>query len=100
MSKKLWNVFHGYDVDGGFGDPVYTKHLVGTVEATDEEMKAFLQKWDQPEVYEHPYGDLVCHSVRAVEVAVQALDGFEPYSTDPEDYWNVSIREMKERASK
>ena len=99
MSKKLWNVFHGYDVDGGFGDAVWSENLVGTVEATDEEMEAFLQKWNRPEIYEHPYDDLTCHSIRVEEVTVQTLDGFEPYSTDPDDEFNVGIREMKGLAS-
>lgn len=99
MSKKLWNVFHCYDVDGGFGDAIPAEDLVGTVEATDEEMEAFLQKWNQPEVYEHPYADLECHFVQAVEVTVQTLDGFEPYSTDPNDRFNVGIQKMKEPTS-
>ena len=98
--KKLWNIFHCYGTDGGFGDYIPQEDHVGTVEATEEEIKEFLEKWDKPEVYEKPYAELDCHAVRAVPVEVVELKGFEPYSTDPEDWFNRRIREMKERASK
>lgn len=31
MEKKLWNVFEGVDLDGGYGDAVYTEKMAGTV---------------------------------------------------------------------
>lgn len=92
--KKLWNIFHCYDTDGGFGDCVPQEDLVGTVEATEEEIKEFLKKWDKPEIYEEPYAAMLCHAVRVVPVEVVELKGFEPYSTDPDDGFNQGIREM------
>ena len=97
MAKKLWNIFHGYDVDGGFGDPVYQEDLVATVEATDDEIKEFVEKWNKSEVYDRPYGYLECHAVFAREVEVKMLQGLEPYSTDPDDWMNRGIQEMKSR---
>ena len=98
MIKKLWNIFHSYDVDGGFGDAVNREELVATVEATDEEIKDFIKKWDAPEVYEKPYAYLECHNVYALEVEVKELQDLEPYSTDPENRMNRGIQEMKTRS--
>lgn len=86
MAKKSWNIFHQYDVDGGFGDPVATEDLVATVEATDEEIKEFLRVWNKPEVYSRPYCDLYHHGVQAVEVKMTKLCDVVPYSNDPDDY--------------
>ena len=94
--KKLWNIFHCYYVDGGFGDGVLQADLVGTVEATEEEINEFLKKWNKPEVYDDPYTALECHAVRAEPVEVVEFKGFEPYSTDPDDWFNKGIQEMKE----
>lgn len=93
--KKLWNIYHCYGADGGFGDYVPQTVNVGTVEATEDEIKDFVDKWDQPEIYDKPYDELDCHHVYAEPVEVVALSGFEPYSTDPEDWFNQGIREMK-----
>lgn len=95
MAKKLWNIFHAYDVDGGFGDPVGVEDLVATVEATDDEIKEFVEKWNKPECYEKPYCYMECHRVYTREVQVKTLQGLEPYSTDPDDWMNRGIQDLK-----
>ena len=96
--KRMYAIYHIYDADGGFGDAVMEEDHVATVMATEEEIKVFLKKWDKPEVYEHPYDDLACHHVRAEVVELEDLNTLEPYSTDPDDYFNEGIREMKEKS--
>lgn len=98
--KKLYAIYHTYDTDGGFGDAIPQTDHVATVMATEEEIKEFLDKWCKPEVYEHPYADLSCHYVHAEPVEVVELAACEPYSTDPDDWFNRGIREMNERAQK
>ena len=97
MGKKLWNIYHGYDVDGGFGDAIPTCELVGTAKATEDEINRFVQKWDQPEVYDHPYADLCCHHVYAEEVKIVDMKKFKPYSMDPDDWFNQGIQREKEQ---
>lgn len=80
MEKKLWNIYEESDVDGGFGDAVWAQNLVGTVMATDEEIKEFLEYWDKPRVYDHPYADLMEHHIVAEEVHTVDIHGFEPYN--------------------
>lgn len=84
MEKKLFAVFHEYDVDGGFGDAVGTSDFVGCIYATDEEAKAYLEKWDKPKVYAHPYSDLYCFGVKLEEVKIYDGDimDFAPYGPD------------------
>ena len=66
--KKLWNVIHLYDEDGGFGDAISEEELVCTIYATDEEAKAFEEKYDKPYVYDRPYASLSCHGIYLEEV--------------------------------
>ncbi len=66
--KKVWNVIHIFDVDGGFGDAIYEEEVVLTIYATDEEAKAFEEKYNKPYVYDHPWMDLTCHGVCLEEV--------------------------------
>ena len=93
--KKLWNIFHEYDVDSGMGGAMPIYDLVGTVEATEDEINRFIQKWNKPEVYDHPYDDLRCHTVYAKEVKFVDLNELEPYSTDPLDWFVDGIRRWK-----
>ena len=84
--RKLYNIFHQFDVDGGFGDAVGKRMHVGLVKATEEEIKNFLEIWDKPRVYEHPYSDLYEHSVVAEEVKVAELKDVVPYDPATRDW--------------
>ena len=79
MAKKLWNIFHVYDTDGGFGDAITQTELVGTVEATDEEIAEFVKKWNNPQVYDSPYADLYFGGVFVDEVKIENLATLIPY---------------------
>lgn len=78
--KKLWNIYHIYDVDGGYGDAVQITDLVGTVSATDEQIDLIVEYWNKPRVYAHPYDDLTEHTIIKEEVKpIYDLVNFEPY---------------------
>ena len=93
MSKKFYAIFHGVDEDGGFGDAVYTESMMGVVEATQEEIDAFIQKWNKPVIYDTPYADLSCHNVRAEEIQFVDLDKLNPYGED--DYYGLQAKEYE-----
>ena len=57
--KGLYVISHGYEVDGGFGDAIYTEMPIGIVE-TEEKAKAYCEKWNNEHVYDTPYADLSC----------------------------------------
>ena len=78
--KKLWNIYHVYDVDGGCGDAVEVRQLVGTILATDEDIDKFVEHWNHPRVYDKPYADLTEHTIVKEEVKiVEHIAEFEPY---------------------
>ena len=68
--SHLWAVYHCYDEDGGFGDAVSVRDLVGIAKASLLEKEEFLEKWDKPEVYAQPYADLHYHGVEIEEVII------------------------------
>ena len=97
-NKKLWNVVHYFTVDGGFGDAIPSEEVVATIYATDEEAYEFVEKYDNPYVYDHPYADLVCHGVELVEIVpvdVNDLDEkkLEKDLHSPDYTWNPEWEE-------
>lgn len=94
MKKKLWAIYHLLTVDGGYGDAIPQDEMVGIVEATDEEIKAFVEKYDRPVVYDEPYDKLTCHGIQAQEIKViHNLDEVEPYG--PDDYYGQKAEEYE-----
>lgn len=77
--SHLYNIYHCYDVDGGFGDAVPQREHVALVEATEEEIIEFLNHWDRPRVYDIPYAKLKEHHVEAEIVKIQELKDVQPY---------------------
>lgn len=95
MEKKLWAIYHDYDVDGGFGDSIHETEMVGVVQATEEEIEAFIQKYDKPIIYDKPYDELYCHSVRVEEIEMTSLDSICPYGRD--DCYGLMAKEYEVR---
>ena len=50
---KIYNVFHVYDVDGGFGDAITEETSVATF-VNKEDADAFVAKYNKPYVYDNP----------------------------------------------
>ena len=84
--SHLYNIFHIYDTDGGFGDAVEKKDFIACVEATEEEIDEFLEKWDKPRIYDHPYADLREHEVIAKRVDIMDLSDVQPYNPRTRDW--------------
>lgn len=97
MEKKLYAIYHIYDEDGGFGDAVCIRDMVGVVWATKEELDAFLKQWDKMEVYDIPYATLTCHAIEAEAIEPTDISQFKPYSTDPDDWFNRGIKEYSQK---
>lgn len=85
----LYQIFHEYDVDGGFGDPVSTTEMIAVVDATQEQVDEFLKVWDKPRICDHPYGDLYEHHVIARAIPVDQIKRIEdvvPYDPETRDW--------------
>ena len=79
----LYQIFHCYDVDGGFGDAVPEEDIIATVDATPEEIEAFLKEWDHPRIYDRPYGELWEHHICATCIEVtHKLSELQPYNPE------------------
>jgi hypothetical protein len=70
---KIYNVYHCYDVDSGYGDAVEKEMLVATFES-EMDAKAFVEKYSDPYVYRKPYDELYCNQyiVRKTELVTHA----------------------------
>ena len=67
-AKKLWQIMHDFDVDGGFGDAISESEVVMTFMGTEDEVKALIDKYDKPYPYDKPYNWLWINSYRYEEV--------------------------------
>lgn len=55
----LYGIYHGYHVDGGYGDAIWNCKLI--CYCRDEETaKKFVRKYSNRHVYDTPYADLYC----------------------------------------
>ena len=75
---KIYLIIHEFDKDGGFGDAVSCREVLGafTDKAKAEE---YAERWDTPTVYWRPYADLYYHGISVEEVDVDALQ----FDVDP-----------------
>ena len=73
---KVYVIKHGYDVDSGYGDAVYTEEILHIV-ADEQTAIDYCKKWDKPYVYFSyaPYADLTRNHVFYEEMNVlESLD--------------------------
>ena len=66
----IYLVKHGYSVDGGFGDAVWTEVTV-TAFTKEEDAKAFVACYSNEHVYDKPYAELVCGGLTVVPMEVE-----------------------------
>lgn len=81
---KVYNVYHEYDTDGGFGDAIEQADLVATF-ASEDDAKAFVEKYSQPYVYDRPYNELWCNKLFISETEIITHAEFD-INKNPEDY--------------
>lgn len=92
-NKELYGIYHGFDEDGGYGDAIYEEVLVGVVQATETEIREFVEKYDKPIVYGHPYDDLTAHHIRAEKITITDICKVKPYGDD--DYYSQLAEEYE-----
>ena len=82
---KIYMVMHDYGVDGGFGDYIRESECVGTFECR-EDAEAFIKRFAKPHVYDVPYDDLDCGSLRIEETVVMPK-GCNMDAIDSSEFW-------------
>lgn len=85
--NAIYIVYHGYEVDGGFGDPVPERDVVCAF-ATEEEAKAYVEKWDNTIIYDKPYAYLTTHSLDYEKLDMNTHD----IDTPPYKRWEEETR--------
>ena len=89
--NAIYIVYHDYDVDGGFGDAIYESDIVCAF-ATEEEAKAYVEKWDNTIIYDKPYDCLTMHSLTyaKLDMSTHTID------TPPYEGWEEETRRAME----
>ena len=92
--RKIYQVIHQYDVDGGFGDAIPEEEVVAIFSAKAK-AEDFVAKYMKPHVYDVPYSALYCGNLVIKEMRVNVeidrsemwwLDNAEiEYEDDEED---------------
>ena len=85
----FYNIFHCYDVDGGFGDAVHKRECVATVKATEKQIDNFIKEWNKPRIYERPYSCLYEHSIRVEKIEIKDINSVIPYDPETKDWPDI-----------
>ena len=83
---KIYQVFHDYGTDGGFGDYIPESELVMTF-ARYEDAKAFVDRFAKPHIYERPYASLDCGDLNIVESDIIGPGELNLDEVSTEDFW-------------
>jgi hypothetical protein len=94
---KLYNVYHVYDVDGGYGDAVGEENFVVAFER-ETDAKAFVEKYSKPYVYKRPYEELYCNEFTIRETEIITHAEFDINKT-PKEY-GIFLPERREMKGK
>lgn len=81
---KIYNVYHEYDTDGGFGDAISQSDLVASF-ANEDDAKAFVEKYSNPIIYDRPYAELWCNKLVISETEIITHAEFD-INKKPEEY--------------
>ena len=83
--KQFYNIYHMYEVFSGSRIDRVQK-LIGMLEATQEEINAFLKEWNRPRVYFNTGDKLYEHMVVATPVKKFEVDDIQPYDPATRDW--------------
>jgi len=83
---KIYQVFHVYDVDGGFGDAVMRQDIIATFECY-EDAKAFVDRFSKPHVYDKPYAKLSCGELVIYESDVVGKGAIDLDNENTNSFW-------------
>ena len=89
---KVYNVFHRYHIDGGFGDAISRNDLIATFESK-EDAEAFANEFSNPHVYDSP--DLFCGNLYVEEKEIISHKEFDMYSVDGRYWWLPNPRDVE-----
>lgn len=80
----IYNVYHKYDTDGGFGDAIPVDELVASF-ANGDDATEFVNKYSNPHIYNRPYNDLYCGELIICPTEIIEHSEFDINKT-PEEY--------------
>ena len=83
---KIYQVFHYYGVDGGFGDCILKSDIIATF-VNPEDAKAFANHFAKPHVYDKPYDYLDCGNLVVVESNIIKPGELNLDEVDTSDFW-------------
>ena len=84
---KIYNVFHVYDSDSGFGDPIPTSDLIKSFESL-EDAQAFVKRFENPHEYQPGYqAEFECGFLDIRESKIVMHTEFCIDNFDPTKYW-------------
>ena len=85
----MFAIIHEYTVDGGYGDDICTRDIVGLVK-TEKEAKEYCERYSNEHVYDVPYAELVYGDLNYIEVDFLNM-GRAPYKNwyDAKYPWNL-----------
>lgn len=92
----IYNVYHVYDVGDEYGNAIYAEDYVASFEREDD-AKAFVEKYNDPYVYNKPYDELYCNIFIVRESELITRKSFDINDT-PKDY-GVFIPERQVKAN-
>ena len=84
-NTKVYLIKHCYDTDGGFGDAVYQEDVMFAT--TNKELaEAYVEKYDNPVVYDKPYAELYHHGLCIEEMELNDPDlSVDPWAKEPKE---------------
>ena len=85
---NIFQVVHVYDEDGGFGDAIRCEKVVAVFES-EEDAKAFVERFARPHVYDKPYAYLMCGELDIWEINVIQHKDFDLENWNENEFsWN------------
>ena len=87
---KIYQIVHSYDVDGGYGDAVHCEEVIWST--TDKDLAdAYVEKWNDPYIYDTPYDWLEKNRLTVREVTIGAFDVDVPPPETSHYYVRASV---------
>lgn len=82
---KIYIISELYDVDGGFGDAITQTYPMFATK-NKELAEAYVEKYNNPVVYEKPYDELYHHGLEITEMELEEPDlNVDPWKDEEEN---------------
>lgn len=94
-----WLISEIIDMDGGFGDAIPVESPLCVIEGTEEEVKAYCDKYSMPTVYDVPYDQLFCGRLKYSKLPEERSLNESPFSKERLDiildYQNQPLEDLE-----